>query len=278
MIVRDECGWGNSWMRVSAGAGNFSQLRGGWGNTFVFPRRSLMWITVYLTVFTLQWVGKNNRTKLGTLVWVNFGCKRSEVKVTLLESRPASFRATNQKPVNLGSSNGCVFFRLHRTIRCRRLSRRRLRPLMFRSLQRHAMCLQLLSVNDCTVCHLLPALRRLRRPDWPSSVLSLPVLRATWSDIVAAALPARSCTWSARMRRCGATWTKASATSVAGDRPNARHRSASTSAARCSSLRPASRRGRGRPRPRPATATRWPAATAEAGPNHARPRWSTTIA
>jgi len=27
---------------MSAGEGNFSQLRGGWGNTFVFPRRSLV--------------------------------------------------------------------------------------------------------------------------------------------------------------------------------------------------------------------------------------------
>jgi len=42
MMVRDECRNGKSWTAVSVGEGNFSQLRDGQGNIFVFPHRSLV--------------------------------------------------------------------------------------------------------------------------------------------------------------------------------------------------------------------------------------------
>jgi len=46
MTVWNEWGWEKSWTRVSVGGRNFSPMRGGWGNTFAFPRMSLVLTTV----------------------------------------------------------------------------------------------------------------------------------------------------------------------------------------------------------------------------------------
>ena len=48
-------GWGKWWCGVGAVEGNFLELRGGWGNIVVFPRRSLDQIRLQTKLYSHQW-------------------------------------------------------------------------------------------------------------------------------------------------------------------------------------------------------------------------------